>query len=176
MTRPDEPTCPLAHTTTVAWLYGEGPEDHLHHVAACEDCAAVAAEHADTLATVGPVLDALRVPQVGAPADPVPAAANRPWLLSAVLAVAVAAVALLLWWPAPSPTVAPAPSVAVVEMTPDALETAWPALDTGVALDDETRVAELDLVDLDVIDDAFDLGVAGLLDDFAALEADLATL
>jgi len=33
----------------LTWLYGDGPEEHLHHVAACAHCQAVAVEHADTL-------------------------------------------------------------------------------------------------------------------------------
>ena len=42
-------SCPHAQTTTLSWLYGDGPEEHLHHVAACAHCQTVAAEHADAL-------------------------------------------------------------------------------------------------------------------------------
>ena len=199
MTRPDVETCSHADTTTNSWLYGEGPEDHVHHVAACAACTAVAAEHAEVMAAVGPALGGLQeatVPAVVAADAVAPRAANRPWLLGALL-VAAAAVALLLVWPAADPPVVPpdAPDVVVVddattpaptiddlvdEFVPDAVIAEFealsvPALDTG-APDAQGQVAELDLLDLSIADEPFDAGFDSLLDDFAALEADLATL
>lgn len=208
MTRPVHPTCPLAETTTIAWLYGEGPENHVHHVASCEDCTAVAAEHAEVMASVGPVLDELRpapaaVPPAEAPTAPAPVAANRPWLLAALAVVAVAAAALLVLWvgSGPAQPAVEAPQIAIVDeatapgpapVTPIDDLIAEPSVDEVVAdvapslpellepVDtaspslDEERVAQLD--PFEIVDDSFDLGLEGLLDDFDALEADLATL
>ena len=63
-------SCPHASTNTLLWLY-EGPaepispaaasEDSnmLAHIAACEECQGVVAEHSDLMATLGPILPAL---------------------------------------------------------------------------------------------------------------------
>lgn len=98
--RPDILTCPHAEATTLAWLYGEGPDEHAEHVAHCADCTHVVEMHSEVLAAVGPILD--DVPEVadlpGSVVDdqPVPTPANRTWLFGAVAAVAVLAAAVLL--------------------------------------------------------------------------------
>jgi hypothetical protein len=44
--------CPHETTTTLSWLYGDGPEEHIHHIAACPVCTAVVDEHAEVLTHV----------------------------------------------------------------------------------------------------------------------------
>ena len=95
-TRPE--TCPLAETDTLLWLYGEGPEDHAAHVAGCADCTAVAQQHADVAAAVMPLTPQLKaptIPSVEVAPEPVPAPANRGWMLGVVVGLAVAAAVLL---------------------------------------------------------------------------------
>ena len=108
------------------------------------------------MAAVGPALGGLRAPPVAVlGAVAAPRGANRAGLFGGsglrvgLLAVAAAAVASLLLWPAADPAVTP----------PDA-----------------SGVAELDGLELSIADEPFDEGFDSLLDDFAALEADLATL
>jgi len=97
-------TCEHAETTTIAWLYGEGPEDHLHHVATCEACQRVLRTHSEVMQAVGPVLDQLATPASTMPSavqapPPVQAPANRPWGLVIAAVVAAAAVALIALTP-----------------------------------------------------------------------------
>jgi hypothetical protein len=98
-------TCPHAEATTLAWIHGEGDEDHVHHVASCPDCSRVLELHSEVLAQVGPVLDDLPRPVPAAVAPEAPAGvapANRPWLLGVVLAMATAAAVVLAVWSGPS--------------------------------------------------------------------------
>jgi hypothetical protein len=94
----DHPPCPHATTTTLLWLYGEAPEDHLHHVAACPACAAVVAEHEAVLAAAVPAA------REAVPANQ-PAPTGRRWGAAAwggaaaLGALAVAAVALVVMAP-----------------------------------------------------------------------------
>lgn len=78
-------SCPHAETTTVAWLYGEGSDEHALHAATCPDCQAVVALHEEVAhATAAP----RRAPagrSVGAPR-------RRAWI---GLSVALAAAAVL---------------------------------------------------------------------------------
>jgi len=80
-------SCPHATTTTLLWLYGEGDEDHLDHVAECAECQLVVAEHAEVASALGPVLPALATP------PPVPT--GRTWWLAPIGVVALAAATLL---------------------------------------------------------------------------------
>ncbi|MFT7518048.1 MAG: hypothetical protein ACI9MC_000172 [Kiritimatiellia bacterium] len=93
-------TCHHAETTTIAWLYGEGPKEHVHHVAMCETCQEVARMHSEVMSTIGPVLGTMEVdgPPIHSVVQAPPMvqqAANRPWGLVVAALVAVAAVALL---------------------------------------------------------------------------------
>ena len=93
-------SCPHATTDTLLWLYGEGDEAHVHHVASCEECQAVVAEHEAVAGLVGPIAADLAGPEA-TPAEPTPA--NRvPWQWMAV-AAAVAASILMTWQFAPGP-------------------------------------------------------------------------
>jgi len=168
-------SCPHAESTTLLWLYGEGPEEHVHHVADCAECARIAATHADVMATVAPVADALdpaepaahAVPRPSVLAEPAPrpAPANRGWLLGVVVGLAVAAAVLLglvgvLGLPggsstpiADGPDVTPAPEQVVEVPAPlDAPDPDRPAPDRSIAHDDVPRqVAPLDDVDPDAL-------------------------
>lgn len=57
-------SCPKASTSTLLWLYEGNLEaletSALSHIASCEDCQEVVALHGDLIATLGPVLPALR--------------------------------------------------------------------------------------------------------------------
>jgi hypothetical protein len=79
-------SCPH-HETTLLWLYGEADPAHAAHVAACPDCADVAAMHADVAVIVQAVAPALiprrtrpRWPAVAAAAAAAAVAAG--WLLA----------------------------------------------------------------------------------------------
>jgi hypothetical protein len=144
-------SCEHANSTTLLWLYGEGDEEHLHHVAACPECQAVVAEHEAVGGVVGPIAAELGVADA-APSDPVPA--NRvPWRWMAA-AAAVAASILVLWHLAPVP--------GVLDRTGD---TAVAALDRPVdaptAVDVSIFTAELD-ADLDALDADLDWFAADL--------------
>jgi hypothetical protein len=55
-------SCPNASTTTLLWLYEGNSADEpavLEHIARCDECQGVVAEHGDLMAMVGPVLPAL---------------------------------------------------------------------------------------------------------------------
>ncbi len=101
-------SCPHATTTTIAWMYGEGPESHDLHVAECDDCAAVLDEHVDVLSAVGDDLPALR--QHGAVDQEFTRPSPVRWVASAALLTAAAAVALFAVWPTQQVTPAPAAS------------------------------------------------------------------
>ena len=78
--------CPHAQTTTVAWLYGEAPDEHAAHVAGCPACA-------ETLESHELVLGAL-APLAVQPSVPVPMSRRvAPWLV----ALAAAGVGWLMW-------------------------------------------------------------------------------
>ncbi len=76
--------------TTVAWLYGEAPEEHLHHVAVCAECQAVADAHERVAYAVSGVAPALRTART---------APRRGWWVAGGLAAAAAA--LLVAWSGP---------------------------------------------------------------------------
>ncbi len=48
-------SCPHAQTTTLQWIWGEGPEDHLRHLASCAECQQVLEDHERVLAAVAGV-------------------------------------------------------------------------------------------------------------------------
>jgi len=107
-------SCPHAETTTVAWCYGEADDAHAAHIASCEPCQAVVADHELVTGAVAPLAPAL----VGAGPPPVGAASAPPRRLLAPTAigigVALAAAALLAIGvaqrtPSPTPYVEPAP-------------------------------------------------------------------
>ncbi|TNE86181.1 MAG: hypothetical protein EP330_23130 [Deltaproteobacteria bacterium] len=78
-------SCEHAETTTLLWLYGEGPEDHAAHVAECAECTEVSALHADVVAVL-PEVEAV----------PVRPANGSAWYLGGGLALAAAAVLVAL--------------------------------------------------------------------------------
>ena len=91
-------SCQHAKTTTLLWLYGEGPEDHVSHIAECEECQAVTEEHSDLMVTIGPVIPALRR------AEPM---RRRRWWVAAGLVALAAAAALMLRFAMVAPTLSP---------------------------------------------------------------------
>lgn len=108
-------SCEHAQSTTLSWLYGELDDDaHAAHVAVCEDCQAVLADH-ELVAAAMPV---------AAPSIPEPA--NKPWRWALLAAAAAAAVAAG-WWLAPRPA---APDDTAVAVAP--------------ALDDQLFAADID--------------------------------
>jgi len=137
-------SCEHAKGATLLWLYGEGDEAHVHHVATCAECQALVAEHEAVAGLVGPVGAALAEPE-GMPAEPNPA--NRmPWQWMAA-AAAVAASVLMTWQFAPGPTTADGTRDTAVA----ALEV--PATPTTAAVDGlfATEMdAELDALDADL--------------------------
>ncbi len=100
-------SCPHAETTTVAWCYGEADDGHAAHIASCEPCQAVVADHELVTGAVAPLVPAL------VEAAPAP---SRRWLAPTAIGigVALAAAALLAIGvaqrtPSPTPYVEPAP-------------------------------------------------------------------
>jgi hypothetical protein len=138
-------SCTHASTTTLLWLYENEPATHDAHIATCEECQAVIAEHGDLMATLGPVLPAL--------ASPVPDTSRRvryaAWGSATLAFVALAASWLL--------AVPPQLEVRDTGLTPDvASQTAfvvelWPddAFEADLdALDQELRDLSMDLLTL----------------------------
>lgn len=74
-------SCPHATTTTVLWAWGEGPEEHLHHVVGCPDCQAVLEDASEVAPWIGEL----------------PAAPRRRWplVLAGVIALAASVLAFL---------------------------------------------------------------------------------
>ena len=68
--------------TTVAWMYGEGPEEHAEHVFSCETCSAALEEHEAAMAVVAPVVAGLKTEVRGE-------VVVGPWRRRRVLGVAV---------------------------------------------------------------------------------------
>ena len=77
-------SCPQ-EGATLAWMYGEGDDAQVHHVAGCAECTATLTAHEAVLGLVRPIAPAL----VRAPRR-----ARWPFV---VAAVAVAASALVAW-------------------------------------------------------------------------------
>ena len=78
--------CPHAQTTTVAWLYGEAPEEHALHVADCPVCTKTLESHELVLGALAPL----------AVQHPVSAPVSRrmtPWWV----ALAAAGVGWMMW-------------------------------------------------------------------------------
>ncbi|MBX2797108.1 MAG: hypothetical protein KTR31_05555 [Myxococcales bacterium] len=126
--------CERATSDTLLWVYGEGSDDVIEHIASCAECQAVVDEHAYVVSALGPALAGT------APATLEPATTPRPrrrW--GAVVApLSLAAVALL----------------AVLVLAPDdeggsglAMEPA-PSQGTSVALGADPLMAPLDALDL----------------------------
>ena len=91
--------CPHAETTTLLWIYGEGPEGHEAHVANCADCQAVLAMHEDVQFHVAAIEDRVQMPVNTAPPE-IPEPANRGWMgtVFGVGGLALAAAAVLFAW------------------------------------------------------------------------------
>ena len=166
--------CAHAETTTLLWLYGEGPEEHVHHMADCAVCQEVAETHAAVASAVGPVREALQADPAADPppsalgeVDATPEPANRrldPSLLVGVaVGLAVAAVVLVglvltLDGGAPeapsiaeNPVEAPAPAP---DLAPDDAE------ERVVAQDDPPRqVAPFEDVDAELLIEPGDTGL-----------------
>jgi hypothetical protein len=91
-------TCPHAESTTLLWIYGEGPEDHTDHVAQCADCQSVLDTH-ETVAfhmsetPMGRALSVTKVPETPEPA-------NSGWgsVLFGLGGIGLAVAALALAW------------------------------------------------------------------------------
>jgi hypothetical protein len=94
-------TCPHTETTTIAWIYGEGPEDHEMHVAQCMPCQEALAIHEEVQFT----LSGLRTDVAGTVSsvveEPAPVvAANRPIgvRMFGVIGLGLAAAAVFMMW------------------------------------------------------------------------------
>ena len=88
-------SCPHRETTTVAWIYGEGPEEHLHHVVGCADCQVVLQEHervGSALAAVRPALKANKPSR------------RRRWVWATSALLAAAAALLIVHGSSPAPS------------------------------------------------------------------------
>lgn len=94
----DLPDCPHAETT-LAWLYGEGDDDHAEHVAGCDACNDLIALHAEVAVAVAPIAPALAQETVER---------RRPTGRRAALALAASALLALGWWAGSPPADAPA--------------------------------------------------------------------
>lgn len=130
--------CEHAQSTTLLWLYGEADDAHALHVAGCDACAAVAAEHASVTSALGPALAAISAGALSEP--PIPAPRRRPRIQRIVAWAAVLA-AGALWTlsaapPADSP---PEPDDAVAFAPPPRLNASDPF---DAALDDLDREIE----------------------------------
>ena len=86
-------SCPDAETTTMLWVYGEGPEDHASHVAGCADCRSVVAEHEAVAGDIAGILPVIR--RLDDEAAPEPANNDRGWVRWLV-ALGVASALLLV--------------------------------------------------------------------------------
>jgi hypothetical protein len=114
--------------TTVAYAYGEAPEDHALHVASCPACAEVLALHEAVAGSV----------PLSALATAPTARRRRRWprvLLGAALAAAAAAVGLALLPDPPAPAPAPAPGLGSWGPTgaPEPLDAALDDIDLELA-------------------------------------------
>lgn len=122
-------SCP-EHDATIAWINGEGPEDHAAHVAACPACSAeldLQERVGHALADVAPALRATTVRP-----------ARTRWVTVAAVA-AMAALALIAVYahgrPDPTP---PAPVLAAATLDDPAIDVALDDLDGDMsALSDD---------------------------------------
>ena len=57
-------SCPHTETTTVRWAYGDGPEEHVHHIVECAACQAVVARLEAVEAATAHVRPALPRPRL----------------------------------------------------------------------------------------------------------------
>lgn len=186
-------SCPHADSTTIAWIYGEGPEDHALHVSGCAACSAVLEEHERVVTAV-----AGTEPMSTAQADLASAtpANNTVWYLAAGVAAAMVVGLFLMWSPDTSEPVAvetPEPSTpppmldevsptqkgdqppgeapVVIAQRPEepSLEVAEDQPDIQPeSVEEDATYASLD----DLMDDELD----DLLDEFNDFELSLATL
>ncbi len=78
--------CPHAQTTTVAWLYGEAPDEHATHVAACPACAQTLESHELVLGALAPLA-------VQHSVSPSVSRRVAPWMV----ALAAAGVGWMMW-------------------------------------------------------------------------------
>jgi hypothetical protein len=117
-------SCQHTQTTTLLWLYGEGPQDHAAHVAGCASCQAVVRDHEQVASALGPALASVSAP---------PRSSGRrrpPWAAGAVVAGLVALAAGLLLWARPPEATPPAPvRVVVTSPSSDPLDMALDDLD-----------------------------------------------
>lgn len=104
-------SCTHASTTTLLWVYGEGPEGHLEHISGCAACQAVVESEERVSHAIGPVVGALQVPPVR----------SRPRWAGWVGVMAIAAAALLWVFTGEAERVdVPVATQAVVEVEPPA--------------------------------------------------------
>jgi hypothetical protein len=80
--------CPHAQTTTLLWLYGDGPESHETHLMHCEACQGVCAEHGNVMDAVHSVLPAIG-PASTASVEETPVVKRSMGLWASMLAAAV---------------------------------------------------------------------------------------
>lgn len=110
--------CPQ-HEHTLAWLYGHGPEEQLHHVVDCAACTAVVDEHERVAGAVAGIAPALRAPGDAVAPAPRTAPVARLgsgaalWAAGVLLAAAAALIAIGVGGSEPPPAaVADPPPVA----------------------------------------------------------------
>jgi len=92
-------SCREAETKTLLWVYGEGPENHDHHVAGCPDCQQVVAEHESVAGDIAPILPVIRRPDDEE--VPEPANHNGGWVRWAAVGAIAAAVVFFFQMNAP---------------------------------------------------------------------------
>jgi hypothetical protein len=141
-------SCEHANSTTLQWLYDDGPEEHAMHIATCAECSTVVEEHADVAAAVGPVASAIAT----SPRRAKPKAKRRPmrWAGAAVLLAATVLIAVRVGVPPQGDT---DQTLAMVTAAPAS------ALEADVAFLDPL---DLQLEDLNDVFDAYANDLSGL--------------
>ena len=186
-------SCPHADSTTIAWIYGEGPEDHALHVSACAVCSAVLEEHERVVAAVVGT-----EPMSTAQADSasVTPANNTVWYLAAGVAAAMLVGLFLMWSPDTSEPVAvetPEPSTPppVLDEVPPTMKGVQPSSEApvigaerpeepGIEVAEDQPDIEPESAEEDAtyasLDDLMDDELDDLIDEFNDFELSLATL
>lgn len=113
-------SCPHVETTTLQWLWGEGPEDHVHHVARCGECQRVIEEHEGVLGAVSVAATPTRAVSEELEQARQPGGRRRGLMLASALALAAA---LVLFVRPPADTSHPGKTgpvdTGVIEVLPD---------------------------------------------------------
>ena len=167
--------CPHAETTTLLWIYGEGPEGHEAHVANCPDCQAVLKAHETVLFHVAEMEQPLALP-VTAPPQEIPEPANRNWmgLMFGVGGLGLAVAAVFVAWIG-LPSLDLPKNEIVIESV--AIENTTPVDEEVEPVEEVAQIAQAKVYwDFDGFGDDWDDPFDALEEDFEILEEGLSTL